>query len=402
MKRAIVLLVPILLVGAWSAQAQTLLCEPPNGDGKNINNNIVNTTNDQYQTASAIGGGDADSSSTATIGDNINWNDNSSYSEGSIGWSDSDAFSIVNISTVSNVKGRTNPLGTYPPYLPIWNHGGWGTVNAYFPNGPTYNDRVYERVFDPSQPEDMKELKGILTSLSYEGPVHLLGGMLNSISVMFGGPDNFHHGRGVEIVNSLARDRRPEDKPLLVFIDSYVDQELLTKEGYAYVGRISLEGDTDRSWDHLYNAALAEALPWDVDILLISGGMKGVTVGTNISFPSASYGYSQTNYSLSLFGGKSRGITEGKGEAVISATGYRFCPELLERRRIPESLYDRIRKRVPQAAAAAPAQKPAPATASVETPTDKQRVSMATPTSGVRRIRNLQDMAAINWSTMPQ
>jgi len=400
MKRAIVLLVPVLLLCVLgSVQAQSLMCQPPNGDATNINNNNLVTTNDQYQTASAVGGGDADSTSSASVGDNINWNDNSSFSEGSIGWSDSDAFSIVNISTTSNYKGRTSPLGTYPPYLPVWSHGGWGTVNAYFPNGPTHNDKVYERVFDPSHPEDMKELKGILTSLSYKGPVHLLGGMLNSISVMFGGPDQFHHGRGVEIVNSLARDRRPEGKPLLVFIDSYVDQQLLKNEGYAYVGRISLEGETDRSWDHLYNAALAEALPWDLDILLISGGMKGVTIGTNVSFPSASYGYSQTNYSLSLFGGKSRGITEGKGEAVLSATGYRFCPEAIERRAIPKSLYDRIRKRLPQATAAtAPTKQAAPA--NVQAPDDKQRVSMATPKSGVQRTRDLFDVASINWSTI--
>jgi hypothetical protein len=372
------------------------MCTPPDGSGTNINNNTLNTTNDQYQTASAVGGGDADSTSTATVGDNINWNDNSSYSEGSIGWSDSDAFSIVNISTTSNYKGRTSPLGTYPPYLPVWNHGGWGTVNAYFPNGPTYNDKVYERVFDPASEDDMKELKGILTSLSYEGPLHLLGGMLNSISVMFGGPDQFHHGRGVEIMNSLARDRRPEGKPLLVFIDSYIDQELLEQEGYAYIGRIGLEGDADRSWDHLYNAAVAEALPWDVDILLISGGMKGVTVGSNVSFPSASYGYSQTNYSLSLFGGKSRGITEGKGEAVVSASAFRFCPELLERRRIPESLYDRIRRRTPQANAARvpTTQKAAPA--QVETPDEKQRVSMASP----KRSRELYDVTTVNWSAV--
>lgn len=87
---------------------------------------------------------------------------------------------------------------------------------------------------------------------------------------------------------------------------------------------------------------MAESLPWDVDILLIAGGMKGVTVGSNISFPGASGGYSQVNHSVSLFGSISSGITEGKGKALVSAEGYRFSPTLVNRRRIPQSFYDRI------------------------------------------------------------
>jgi hypothetical protein len=88
---------------------------------------------------------------------------------------------------------------------------------------------------------------------------------------------------------------------------------------------------------------VAEALPWDVDILLVSGGMKGVTVGSNLTFPSGAAGYSQSNYSLSLFGAAATGITEGKGKAVVSGEAYRFAPLAVERRRIPEALYDRIR-----------------------------------------------------------
>ncbi|MBN2128683.1 MAG: hypothetical protein JW741_04275 [Sedimentisphaerales bacterium] len=408
-------LIPVIFLGAQGRVAAQIPGCSPNGNGtSNINNNVVNTVNDQFQTANAVGGGDADSYSnssaqggtaTVEVGETVNWN----YSESTIGdqvnWSDNDSVSSVNIETtsISNYKGRVAPLGTYPPYLPMWNHGGWGTVQAYFPNGPTTYDTVYEKAFDPANADDMHELKGVLASLSYEGPLHFLGGMLNGVRVLLGGPDQFHRGRGFEIANSVARDRRPEGKPLLVFIDSKVDAQLLEAEGYAYVGRLSLEGEVNRNWDHLYNAALAEALPWDVDILLVSGGMKGVTVGTNTSFPSASYGYSQTNYSLALFGGKSRGITEGKGEPVLSASAYRFCPELLERRRLPQGLYDRIRRRPPVAAAAAatPAQQQARAMAA--TAAQQKRVAMPTDTgngkkSGPASIRELYDVASVTTS----
>ena len=166
------------------------------------------------------------------------------------------------------------------------------------------------------------------------------------MGTVFGGPDNFHHGRGFEIASSLVRTRRPEGKPLLVFIDSNVDTRLLRNAGYTYVGKVSLEGNVDRNWDHVYEAAVAEALPWDVDILLISGGMKGVTVGSNLSFPGAGGAYSQTNYSVSMFGSVSSGITEGKGKAVVSAAAYKYSPASANRRRIPQAFYDRIQAQV--------------------------------------------------------
>ena len=229
MKRAMAVLVPVILLGAQGlVTAQVPGC-PPNGNGggtNNINNNVVNTVNDQFQTANAVGGGDADSYSnssaqggaaTVEVGDTVNWNHSESYVGDQVNWSDNDTVSSVNIETtsISNYKGRVAPLGTYPPYLPMWNHGGWGTVQAYFPNGPTTYDTVYEKTFDPANPDDMHELKGVLASLSYEGPLHFLGGMLNGVRVLLGGPDQFHRGRGFEIANSVVRDRRPEGKPLL-------------------------------------------------------------------------------------------------------------------------------------------------------------------------------------------
>ncbi|MHC4488100.1 MAG: hypothetical protein ACYS9C_06675 [Planctomycetota bacterium] len=290
----------------------------------------------------------------------------------------------ANINTVSNYKTRTPPVSMFPPYLPYWTHGGWGTVKAYFPNGPNSDDQVYERRFNPGDPDEMKELRSVLESLSYEGPLNAIGGILNGIGVAFGGPDNFHHGRGFEIANSLVRTPRPRKKPLLVFIDSNVDRNLLREAGYAYVGKVSLEGKVNRNWDHVYDAAVAETLPWDVDILLVSGGMKGVTVGSNTTFPVAGGAYTQLNYSLSLFGGRSNGITEGKGKALVSAEGYRYWPAVVSRRRIPKYLYDRIRpglqKPEPTQDSAKAAQEIPPATAKEKYP-------------GIRVSQQLFDMA---------
>jgi len=266
------------------------------------------------------------------------------------GWSDSKSSSSsqVNIDTtsISNYENRTAPLTSLPPYLPYWNHGGWGTVKAYFANGPSANDAIYETTFDPKEREDMRELRSVLGALPHAGLLEAVGGVLNAVAVVvLGTPDMYHHGRGFEIADSIVRDVRPEGKPLLVFIDSNVDTRLLREEGYAYVGKVSIEGDVDRNWDQAYKAAVTEALLWDVDILLVSGGMKGVTVGQNTTFPSAAAGYGQANYSLSLFGAAAKGITEGKGKAVLGVEAYRYDPERLQRRRIPASLYDRIRVR---------------------------------------------------------
>jgi len=348
MKRLVAALVPIMAT-----------CVVALGDG-NVMSTQVQSNPSQIQNAQAIGGGN---SSSVADSSSIAWADGGaadsfSYSEGAT--SGSTSVLVYSPTSVANYKTRTPPVTTYPPYLPMWQHGGWGTIKAYFPNGPTLHDKVYERTFDPASDIDMKEVKGILRSLPYSGAFQAIGGFVNSVTRLFGAPDKYHHGRGFDIANSVIRDRRPDGKPLLVFIDSYVDAKLLEEEGYAYVGRISLEGSPKRNWDHVYNAAVAEALPWDVDILLISGGMKGVTVGSTRSL-SGGGGYSQSNYSLSLFPGKTTGITEGKGEAVMSATGYRFCPEMVERHRLPQSLYDRIRVR-PQVAAA-PTQGPAAAPA---------------------------------------
>jgi hypothetical protein len=330
MKKLIATLVPMLMLFA-NSYVEGQDGEPPIGTPETVVNVSSNVATSQSQDVSAVGG-DSDSSSSSEVS--------------------------IDSTSISNYRTRTPPITTFPPYLPYWTHGGWGTIKAYFPNGPNSDDQVYERIFNPRNQDDMRGLRGVLKSLPYESPFGVFGGFLNSVGAVFGGPDNYHHGRGFEIANSLVRTRRPRRKPLLVFIDSNVDTNLLRKAGYAYVGKVSLEGAVDRNWDQVYDAAVAEALPWDVDILLISGGMKGVTVGSNIAFPGAGGAYSQSNYSISLFGAVSSGITEGKGKAVMSAAGYRYCPALVNRRRIPKAFYEKFHAKFYKRPAQEPVEKP--------------------------------------------
>jgi hypothetical protein len=399
MKRFIAVLIPVLMIAAGAyAHGGTPTPTPtpvptPVNTQIGIENNIDTS---QYQNVSLDGGGDA--SSTAYGG--------SSKSDAA-----SSSGASISTSSVSNYETRTPPLSVFPPYLPYWNHGGWGTVKAYFPNGPNSDEQIYERVFDPDSETDMQELRGVIESLSYENPLGVIGGLLNGVSVAFGGPDNYHHGRGFEISSSLVRTRRPEGKPLLVFIDTNVDTNLLREAGYAYVGKVSLEGKVDRNWDQVYDAAIAETVPWDVDILLISGGMKGVTVGSNLSFPGAAGAYSQANYSISLFGSVSSGITEGKGKAILSAQGYRFWPKAAKRRKIPQTFYNKIRAQVssriteptvqgqngfmpPRRDAAAPALQPQ--SSSVGAARQAAPVTRRRPKPGVEISQELYDMAGFS------
>jgi hypothetical protein len=288
--------------------------------------------------------------------------------QGGSAYSDSDSGAIANISTnsTSNYQTRTPPIAMFPPYLPTFSHGGWGTIQAYFPNGPNGNDKMYERAFYPGSKLDMKELKNVMNSLPYDGPLSMVGGIINCVGTIFGGPDNFHHGKGFEISNSVVRKRRPNDRPLYILIDSNINRDYFSKTGYVYVGKISLEGKVERNWDMVYKAAIAEALPWDVDILLISGGMKGVTVGTNLTFPAAGGAYSQANYSVSLLGGYATGMTEGKGVAMVSAECYRYYPQSARSRNIPEAFYERIHSKTETSARAEMSPKPEPSQNNIE------------------------------------
>ena len=252
----------------------------------------------------------------------------------------------INTTSISDYETRTPPLTRLPPYLPYWTHGGWGTVKAYFPNGPTTNDQIYETTFDPENPEDMRELRSVLKALPH-GAWSRRSAACSTASPW---SCSARPTRTITAAGSRSPTRSrgtagPRASPCWSSSTPTWTWACWREEGYAYMGKVSVEGDADRNWDQAYKAAVTEALLWDVDILLVSGGMKGVTVGSNITFPSAAAGYSQVNYSLSLMGAKATGITEGKGKAVLSADAYRFYPGMLERRRIPASLYERIRLR---------------------------------------------------------
>ena len=293
---------------------------------QDVDNNINSNFN---QATSMIGGGTSESDSSAVA-----------LSGGS------EALNVVSLNSTSNIRQRTAPLGIGMPYLPLWNHGGWGLISdGYFANGPSRDNLIYERTYNPEDKEDMDQLRGVLSEIPYENPIAAVGGLLNGIFHCCGAPCKLHHGRGFEIANSVIRHRRPEGKPLMVFIDHDIDKEVLQKAGYSYVGKISVGGKETFNWDQVYDATVAEALPWDVDLLLVSGGMKGVTVGSNISFPNAAMGYSQVNYSLSLVGGVAKGITEAKGKPVISGEAYRYSPRLRYKRSMPRQFYESLQAR---------------------------------------------------------
>lgn len=304
-----------------------------------LSTNEVTSLNNQTMQGQGYGYGEG--GSAYAVGGNSNSNANSDSDSIAVS-GDSGAIANITTNSTANYESRTPPVSMLPPYLPTYSHGGWGTIQAYFPNGPTSNNRMYERSFYPDSKLDMKELKSVVDAMPYDGPLSLLGGIFNGVGTLFGGPDNFHHGRGFDIASSVVRKRRPESRPLYILIDSNINRDYLNTTGYVYVGKISIEGKAERNWDQTYKAAIAEALPWDIDIMLVSGGMKGITVGSTTTFPSAAGAYAQTNYSVTLLGGKSTGITEGKGKAMVSAECYRYYPQAARQRMIPERFYNTI------------------------------------------------------------
>jgi len=319
-------MVAVVSVAVWIVSV--VWAVPPNNQqhGPTDVDVTTNVDSSQQQNVSVVGGGKSNSDSSSIAGAV------SGGSTSSVG---------INTSSTTNYRNKTFPMTTMLPYLPLWQHGGWGTVKGYFANGPSSDNAIYERSFDSRDPEDIREVKGILSAIPYTGPIKAVGGLWKGVLTAFGAPDQFHHGRGFEISNSVDRVRRPQAQPMMVFTDSDIDTRVLEKAGYSYVGKISIEGKHSRNWDQVYNAAIAEALPWHVDILLVSGGMKGITVGSTTS-ASGGAGYSQLHYSLSLFGGSSKGVTEGKGKPVLGAAAYRFCPRMSHKRSLPRLFYQRL------------------------------------------------------------
>ncbi len=380
MKRMAMVGVVLALVGAVGPRAGATY---PGSTVTGVEGQVTGSFSQQTE---LIGGGNANSDSTSDA-------DATAAATGGAATSSSSGGSALGYSTsqltfsptsISNYKSRTSPIGSGAPYLPLWNHGGWGTIKGYFANGPSSEDAVYERTFDPSDGDDMDELRGILCGAPFDGPIEFIGSVFNGVAAAFGAPDYYHHGRGFEISNALVRQRRGDGKPLLVFIDSNVDRNLLKRAGYTYVGKVSIEAKETRNWDQAYNAAIVETIPWDVDVLLVSGGMKGVTVGSNLSFPSAGMGYSQVNYSLSLMGGSAKGITEGKGKPVMCGEGYRYCPRLANKRRVPTLFYEKIKARY-----GSDQSQPAPM---VQPQAQPSAPVYATPSSGAKGIEMSQEL----------
>ena len=317
------------------------------GKDNTVKNSPVNQTTNYLQgsTASSISYGSSAYGGTAYGGTAYGGSaqGGSGYG-GSGGSSDAQSSASVNV----NYKDRTGLAYPMSPYLPYWNHGGWGRSDAFFANGPNADKSVYERSYNPRDPEDMDQLRHTLEAVPYRGLLSILPGVFNQIGMVFGAPDNYHHGRGFQISNSLMRDRRPKGKPLMVLYTDDIDRRVFKKASYEYVGKVSIEGHQSRNWDQVYCAAVAEVLPWNVDVVIIDGGRKGVSVGSNSSFPSAGAGFSQTNYSLSLLGGLSSGVTEAKGKPIISVEAYRYSPRLSFKRSISRQFYSSLRSRFPE------------------------------------------------------
>lgn len=321
----------------------------------NQNTNYIDGSNSNSN-SSSIGYGGAGGSSTAyggTGGSSTAYGGSGGAGGSGVGMGgDSDAASSASVNV--NYRARTGVVSPQTPYLPYWNHGGWGLSGDYFANGPTEDKSVYERSFNPRDPEDMDQLRSTLEAVPYRGLLSIIPGIFNQIGLVFGGADNYHHGRGFQISNSLVRDRRPMGKPLMVLYENDIDRRVFKMSNYAYVGKVSVEGHQNRNWDQVYCATIAEMLPWDVDIIIIDGGMKGVSVGSNSSFPNGGAGFSQTNYSLSLLGGLSSGITEAKGKPIISAEAFRYSPRLIFKRSISRQFYSSLESRFPELQAQKP------------------------------------------------
>ena len=110
MKKLIATLVPVLMLfaGAFTQSSDEAFAQEPSDTTINVDTDIDTSQN---QSVTVTSGGDSDSSSKSS----------------------SDSKSIITSTEISNYKTRTPPITTFPPYLPYWNHGGWGTIKAYFP-----------------------------------------------------------------------------------------------------------------------------------------------------------------------------------------------------------------------------------------------------------------------------
>ena len=234
------------------------------------------------------------------------------------------ADNTINTTSISNYEVKTPPLPVPAPYLPFAQHGGWGVIETFFQNGPNGDLAAYAQKFNPSDKQQMKELRNISNKGLIEGLISLFG-------------DN-----KIKITESLVKTPRKEGKVLRTIPGVIGAREKLQEAGYISVGKIGCRGTLDHNWDHVYLASVEEALKWDIDIILVDGGMKGVTIMKNGTFPGIAGAYGQANYSISALGVTADGITEASGRPVLSAEAYRYDPITLEKRRVSREFYNRI------------------------------------------------------------
>ena len=104
MKKLIAMLVPVPMLFA-GASAKGGNGVPPESTPETMIEVDTDIAANQSQTVSVVGG-DATSSTSSASG------------------------ASITTTSISNYRTRTPPITTFPPYLPYWTHGGWGTIKA--------------------------------------------------------------------------------------------------------------------------------------------------------------------------------------------------------------------------------------------------------------------------------
>ena len=297
-----------------------------------------------------------DSDNTAIGGGNANAGAQAQGGAGGTGGTGGSAGAAVNFAphSTSIVKTREQkvyPPGTSHPFHMYVNHGGWDLLKGYFVGGPSGDLTVYERQYTPSNKKDMDELYGVLEGMEHDRLIDLPFDILNTAWRLCGWaytagqatPARLpHRFRGIEVENGFLKDKRPKDLPLMVFVDGSLNLSKLKAAGYVDVGTTTARADnTSRTWDQVEASIVAETLPWNIEIIIISGGMKGISVATNDSIPVA-IGAGSNDVGFTLQGATAKGATEGVAKAMIRARGYRKDPVRMKRISIP-SKYDAFR-----------------------------------------------------------
>lgn len=310
-----------LLILCWSQGGLAQVVQVDNNVDANLGQNVQ-----------VVGGGDADATSISEGGDAFSQSssqggDASAKTE-TVNWNTPSAS--ISTTTTSNYRSNMSPSSLYPGALPYWTHGGWGIIKGYCPKSPSSDFKAaYEQKFGVgSLPFD--DLENVIRhNVPPDGVFGFLECTVNDFFNIFGTPDRFHRGRGFEITSSLIPKPRPKDKPLYVFENGSHDKAKLREMGFIYVGKVGVKGKLKvHNWDHCEDAAVAEAYLYDVDFLFISGGMRGVTVGSTGSLGAGgAYGV-RSDLTVNVIGVESKGMVEGEFLPLADGEAYRYDPKL--------------------------------------------------------------------------